>query len=262
VRRIACALALLVLLASAALAEPRRVESVGVAPVLKTGATASSPRAAALRAAVARAVESVALALDPALPKPPGGAVKDPTKIAAELASVLGSDPMDYASRYRILEDRGLRPALYAKETGAEKEYVVKVEVMVDADRVAERLRGAGYLASAPATGGSASLRLVLEGVTDYRAYDGVRRLLVERLGARSALPVEFEPGQAVLAVEGGPAAETLAASLQAAAPPELRVVPVAAAPDEVRVQVEYTPPTPPVTPAGPSPTAETAETD
>jgi hypothetical protein len=263
VKRSALALALLaaVLAAGAAsAADLRRLESVGVAPVLP-GKPSASPRTAAVRAAVARAVEAVALALDPAVPplkedKPP----KDPTAILPKLARALGEDPLEYANRYRILEDRGLRPAIFQRESGAEKEYVAVVEVQVDADRVAERLRAAGWLAAPGAAAGAATQRLVLEGVQDYRALDSVRKLLVEKLGARKALPVELSRGRAVLAVEGGPPASALAASLQKAAPPELHVTPVESDPEGVTVQVEWTPP--PVEPAASEPEAGASATD
>jgi hypothetical protein len=255
----ACALACAAL---ALAAEPRRVESVGIAPVKKDAPATSSPRSAALTAAVARAVETVALELEPSLPKTSGERAKDPTKIAPELAAALGSDPLDYATRYRLLKDRGLRPAIYGKETGAEKEYVVVVEVQVDAERVAERLRAAGYLAGTQPGASQAPLRLVLEGVTDYRAYASVRKLLVERLGVRSAQPVEFRRGETVLALEGAPAPETIGPSLQAAAPPELRVVPLEAGPDAVRLQLEWTPPPEATRPGAADPAAETPSED
>jgi hypothetical protein len=263
VRRALLAFACALLCAAAAFAaEPRKIQSVGIAPVKKNAPATASPRSAALTAAVARAVETVALELEPSLPKTSGEKSKDPTKIAPELAAALGSDPLDYAARYRLLQDRGLRAALFGKETGAEKEYVVVVEVQVDAERIAERLRAAGYLAGTPATASRAPLQLVLEGVTDYRAYASVRKLLVERLGVRSAQPVEFRRGEAVLALEGAPAPETIGPALQAAAPPELRVVPIEAGPDGVRLQLEWTPP-PEATPsAAAAPTAETPSED
>jgi hypothetical protein len=78
-----------------------------------------------------------------------------------------------------------------------------------------------------------------------------VRRLLVEKLGARRVLPVEFRRGEAVLSVEGGPPADSLAAALQAAAPPELRLVPVESDETGVTLVVEWTPPpSAPVEPA------------
>jgi hypothetical protein len=232
-------------------ADLRRVESVGIVPVPAGAAKSSAPREAAVRAGVARAVESVAVSLGPNVPAPAKPDEKkpppDPTAIAPELAGALGADPLDYAASYRIVEVRGLRKALYERQTGAADEYVVVVEVQVDAGRIAERLRTAGWLA-APA-GGSAALRVVLEGVTDYRAYESVRRLLVERGGARSAQPVEFSHDRAVLSVAGAPEPSALLAALQAAAPPELRLVPLENGPEGLTLLVEWTPPTPAPTP-------------
>lgn len=243
--------------ASAGAEDLRRLQSVGVAPVLPAKGESGSPRNAAVRAAVARAVESVALALEPKVPAAPDAPAKDPTALDPKLARALGDDPLDYATRYRILEDRGTRPAIFSRESGAEKEYVVVVEVQVDAARVGERLRAAGWLAAPATNAPSSTQRVVLEGLTDYRALDSVRRLLVERLGARKALPVELTRGRAVLAVDGGPAPATLAASLQAAAPPELHVEPVEAGDDgAITLRVEWIPP--PVEPAAPQPTPET----
>ncbi len=228
-------------------ADVRRIESVGVAPVAAGAAKTGAPRASAVRAAVARAVESVAISLGPSLPAPAEAAAKDPardpTSLAPELARALGDDALDYATSYRIVEDRGLRKALYERQTGAPDEYVVVVEVQVDAARVAERLRAAGWLA-AP-IGSSAPLRVVLEGVGDYRAYESVRRLLVERGGARSAEPVEFTRKRAVLAVAGAPEPDALLAALQAGAPPELRLVPLETGPEGLTLLVEWTPATP-----------------
>jgi hypothetical protein len=255
-RAAAAALAACLLLSAgpaALAADLRRVESVGVVPI--ASGSAKSPRNAAVRAGVARAVESVAVSLGPALPAPvptpaegaAAGAKPDPTALAPELASALGKDPLDYAASYRIVEDRGTRRSLYEKQSGAESEYVVVVEVQVDAGRIAERLRAAGWLA-APA-GSGAPLRLVLEGVRDYRAYASVRRLLVERGGARGVSPVEFSRGRAVLSVEGAPPPEALLASLQAAAPPELRMVALETGPEALTLLVEWVGAPPAATP-------------
>lgn len=233
-------------------ADLRRIESVGVVPVAAGAARTGAPRTAAVRAGVARAVESVALSLGPNVPTAPKASAKapapDPTALAPELARALGADPLDYAASYRIVEDRGLRKALYERQTGAGDEYVVVVEVQVDAGRVAERLRTAGWLA-AP-IGSSAPLRVVLEGVGDYRAYESVRRLLVERGGARSAQPVEFTRQRVILAVAGAPEPAALVAALQAGAPPELRLVPLETGPEGLTLLVEWTPAVPEPVPA------------
>lgn len=262
------AVALLVCLAGGSgAADLRRVQSVGVVPIGegapdKAPEKTATPRTLAVRAAVARAVESTAQSLGPSVPRAPADAAPaDPTAIAPQLAAALGTDPLDYATSYRVVEDRGRRAALFARETGATSEYVVLVEVQVDADRVADRLRAAGWLAP-KASGGGEHLRLVLEGVSDYRAYDAVRRLLVERAGARSAQPVEFARGRVVLAVEGAQPPQALTAALQAAAPPELRLAPVETTADGLTLLVEWTPQAPAATaPAPPPSEAPTAKT-
>ena len=264
-RRFALVLACAVLAASAASgADLRRVESTGTVPVTGNAATTSTSRTVAVRAAVARAVESVAQdlgAVVPPKPPPPAGKTEkppNPAAIAPELAKALGDDPLEYATRYRILEDKGLRSVRDAQPGEPEREYVVVVEVQVDAARVGERLRAAGWLASSGDASSDTTTELVLEGLNDYRALASVRRLLVEKLGARKVLPVEFRRGQAVLSVEGGPPAVNLAAALQAAAPPELRLVPVDGDADGVTLVVEWTPP-----PSAPvEPAAEGVETE
>jgi hypothetical protein len=262
VRLRALALVCVALAASAASgADLRRVEATGTVPVAGSAATTSTARTVAVRAAVARAVESVAQDLGADVPKPPPpagatdkpkpGKPRNPAAISPELAKALGDDPLEYATRYRILEDKGVRAVPEPQPGQPEREYVVIVEVQVDATRVGERLRAAGWLASAGDGRPDTTTELVLEGLNDYRALASVRRLLVEKLGARKVLPVEFRRGQAVLSVEGGPPAGNLAAALQAAAPPELRLVPVESDDQGVTLVVEWTPPpTAPVEPA------------
>jgi hypothetical protein len=265
VRRVALALVIACLAASAAVAaDLRRVEAMGAVPVDPKAAAKTQPRTLAVRAAVARAVEQVAQELAPDAPKPakePSTDAKaNPAAIAPELARALGTDPLDYATRYRILEDRGLRAVSSPEPGGAEKEYEVMVEVQVDATHVAERLRAAGWIASLADASKDAHVQLVLENVRDYRALASVRRLLVEKLGARRALPVEFRRGgEVVLAVEGGPSEAQLAAALQAAAPPELHLSPAASDHEGVALLVEWTPPAPAPTSAPADPDGEGA---
>jgi len=250
VRRPAAALLFAWLAAGAAgAADLRRVEATGVVPIDAKVSGKTAPRTLAVRAAVARAVEQVAQDLAPDAPKPakdaPADAKVDPAAIAPELARALGTDPLDYATRYRILEDRGLRAVSSPAPGGSEKEYAVVVEVQVDATHIAEKLRAAGLLASPASTANGARVLLVLENVRDYRALASVRRLLVEKLGARKALPVEFRRGgEVVLSVEGGPSEASLAAALQSAAPPELHLSPATSDHEgAVALLVEWTSP-------------------
>ncbi len=231
--------------AGGATAQEVREESVGVAPIT---ADTGVPRDAALRAAVRDAVVRAARRQLPDDFVPPGagrpGAGDEPSP-DEWLAGRLGDDPFAYATRFRILEDRGQRPALFANEAGVESEYVVVAEVTVDAGAVRERLETLGLLA---ARGGGAARRvtLVLEGLRDYRPLEVVRQTLLDDHGVRSALPVEFQRGRAVLAVDTDRDATRLVADLQRSAPEGLRVVAVQQSATEATLRVEWEPPAPP----------------
>jgi hypothetical protein len=245
---LAALLAAALLAGSAAAADLRRIESVGVVPIDPGNARRNAPRDGAVRAAVARGVEGVALEL---LPEGWERNVADseiaqttsaPGDVEPLLASALGGDPFDYATRFRILEDRGIRPALLSKDPAVESEYVVLVEVFVDAERVGERLRAAGWIA--PAGQDSEShVRLVLEGLDSFGAYDAVRRTLLDDPSVRSALPVELSAGRAVLEVDSGYDAESLGDALVARAGDGLRVVPVERNGQTLTLLVDYLPP-------------------
>ena len=130
------ALLALSLAATASARDIERVEVVGAVAVLP-GAATSSAREAAVRRALREAVNRTALALLAQLPVSEDGA-------GIELSGVLGADPLEYASRYQVIEDRGERPALFVTDPDAVSEYVVVVEVYLDLDRVRDRLRAAG----------------------------------------------------------------------------------------------------------------------
>ena len=69
--------------------------------------------------------------------------------------------------RYR----RGVRPALFVEDPDAATEYVVIVEVHVDADRVEKRLVDAGMLASGEPLAAAGRVRLEVLGLRRYQAY-------------------------------------------------------------------------------------------
>lgn len=171
--------------------ELRRVEAVGAVALGPDALHGTPPRDAARRAALAQAVRRVATDLLPSA---------HPLESDAVLAEVLGDDPLEFVARFRILEDRGERPALFV--SGAEREYVVRVEAFVAEDRVRSRLVRAGLLDRPSGDTRRVRLRVVLEDVPDYAAYAALRQLLLEQPGVRSALPVALEPGRAVLEVE------------------------------------------------------------
>ncbi len=198
-------------------AEVRPVEAVGAVPLDANAPSRVAPRDAALQRALQDAVRRVALDELPDF---------DPETGEEALAVALGKDPSEFATRYRIREDRGERPALFTDDPGVESEYVVLVEVHVDVDRVRERLMEAGLLLMPSGDSRRYRVRVVIEELEGYAAYRAVRTLL-EELGLRSVLPLEMERGRAVLEVDGDRSPNELMSSLLQAAPSNLRLEPL-----------------------------------
>jgi hypothetical protein len=117
-------------------------------------------------------------------------------------------------------------------------EYVVVVEAHIDADRVEKRLADAGLLMARSAGAPHRNLRLVVEDLESFAAYAALRETLIERVGVRSAVPVEMERGRAVLVVNtsGGP--WQLLEELLLAAPPELLITPVDTREDALTLRI------------------------
>ncbi|MDJ0852627.1 MAG: hypothetical protein QNK04_30015 [Myxococcota bacterium] len=217
------------LLAPPAGAEVRSVEAVGAVPLDPNDPPRRPPRDLAVQRALAEAVQRVALDELPEF---------DPVEGEVRLWAALGKDPLDYAQRFRILEDRGERPALFTEIPGVSTEYVVLVEVQVDAELVRRRLRDRGLLTPTE-WGARRPVRVVLEDVGTWASYRAVRTLL-EEVGARTALPVEMEQGRAVLDVEGDRTPDELVAALMRAAPPNLRLVPLGVDDETVRLRARF----------------------
>jgi hypothetical protein len=232
VRRL-CAVALFALAALPARgADLRATEAVGAVPLHADARPTSPPRDAAVRRALVEAVRRVALELLADL---------DPAEAEPRLAAALGDDPLPYVSRYRTLEDRGERPALFSDDPSARTEYVVVVEASVDADRVRERLAQSGLVTAPAGELRRHRVRLEVEGIEDYAAYRALRQALLEGVGVRSALPSELERGRAVLDVEADRAGEALLAALQRSAPAELTIVALEVGPERLRLRVQRT---------------------
>ncbi len=174
---------------------------VGAAPAGEDAAPGIPVRQAALQNAIAEGVERVALELLGARP----GQVALPADLAGRATA--------YALSYRLLEDRGERRALLVREPDVELEYVVLVEVEVDADRVQRRLRREGLLGQDG--GPSQRLRVEVSGVGSWPLYEAVQDALADASDAGVA-PLEFLPGRVVFEVEvrGGP--DALARALRA----------------------------------------------
>lgn len=196
-------------------AEVRRYQAVGVAPI-DPGARARAPRDLALEAALMDVVLRGARELVPDL---------DPIEDHELLVEVLGDEPQDYISHFRILEDRGRRPALFSERPEIESEYVVVVDARVDLDRVGARLAEAGLFIDR--SGGGRRVLLVLEDLQDFRSYALLKKTLIEGVGARAVVPVEFQRGRAVLEVDAGKDPADLLDELLRVAPPQLEIVPL-----------------------------------
>jgi len=226
-------------------AQEQKGQSVGVAPITKDD---PSPRDSALRAAVRTAVADAAAAMLPASfappARPPDQTDREPN---AWLADKLGADPFAYVTRFRIVEDRGRRPAMFSADKSVEFEYVVVAEVNVDLDAVRAKMEKLG-LAEHSARGPSREVTLVVEGLTSYKPLAVVRETLAHDRGVRSVRAVEFTPGRAVLAVDADQDASGLIAGLTRRAPEGLSVTMVDQTPARATVRVQWQPPAPPPT--------------
>ena len=217
--------------------EIRRVEAVGVVPLTPGRRAPVYVQEEAVQAALREAVSAVAR--DFLMEAEPAAAEE------IDLPEVLGQQMVPYTARFRILDDQGERPALFAEDPRVTSEYVVEVEVFVDADRVQQRLVEAGLVELDPALGFASVIELEVRSLSGYGAYEAVRTLLTEGLGARQALPRSFERGSAVLAVEleGYDAdASFLAEQLLELSTPELMVRPLELDHGRLVVHVDWSP--------------------
>lgn len=229
--RRAAALALAAgLLALPAAAEITTVEAVGVVPLRDDQPPRRPPREMAEEQALASAVRRVA---EDQLRS------YDPARDAERLDAALGKRPLDYVSAYRTLEDRGERAALFSEDPEVENEYVVLIEVKVEAGLLRERLGRSGLLAATQHGERRHRVRIVLEDVQTWASYRAVATLL-EDLGVQSAVPVEMVRGRAVMDVQGSRSPDALMAALVRAAPPNLRLVPLGIDTDTVRLRANF----------------------
>ncbi len=239
------------LAAAAPAAQEQKSQAVGVAPITKQDA---APRDSALRAAVRNAVTEAAMAMLPATFVAPAPAPDQPEREPnAWLAEKLGDDPFVYVTRFRIVEDRGRRPAMFSADRSVEYEYVVLAEVSLNADAIRAQMEKLG-LVERSARGPTQKILLVVEGLTSYKPLALVRETLAKDRGVRSVLPVEFTPGRAVLAVDSDRDAAALVDGLSQRAPEGLSIVRVEQDAGRATVRVQWQPPAPPPTAEKPVP--------
>jgi hypothetical protein len=220
---------LLAFFAGHASAQFRQMETVGAYPLSKGAKRSGSARDTAVKLALDEAVIKVAMDLVTGVKR---------SEAADFLPDALGDDPLDYISRFRIIEDRGERAAKYSRDPGVEFEYVVLVESHIDSSRIRRRLAKAGLLMTR--TQASAQQVLVIvEANHDFVAYAALRSALIDRLRVKSAVPVEMERGRAVLAVETSRSPRQLLQNLLRNAPPELVVTPMGTQAGSLTLQIE-----------------------
>ncbi len=220
-----------------------RVESVGVAPVRPDSA---SPRDAAVRKGLMEAVRETAADLlatrqvdgfDDETSDVEG--LQAEAEESAELQRMLGNDPLEYATRFQVVEDRGEGPRLFGSDLDVEMEYVVIVSVFVDRDRIRERLTRAGILLAPPGQEPQIRSRLILENLGEHWVYAEIRRVLLEELKMRAVIPREISPGRAVLELNAAQLPSEFLGSLQHAVADQMELVPLSVEDDEMRLRVE-----------------------
>jgi len=239
-----------------------RVESVGVASVESDSA---SPRDTAVRKALLDAVRLTAedllatRAVDGY-----GDGPGDPedlefeTARRAELQRILGDEPLEYATRFQVVEDRGEGPALFGSDPNVETEYVVIVSVFVDRDRIRERLARAGIALAPVGQVPQIRSRLILEDLGEYWVYAEIRRVLLEELKMHSAIPREFTPGRAILELTAEQYPSEFLGSLQRSLSDRMDLVPLSVEADEMRLRVEIFDRPPPGETVGEGPPIDT----
>jgi hypothetical protein len=199
---LALALAANLALAAPAAAVGKRVEAVGVAPAPPPGTEVDEPLR---RQAVANALEQAVLKEAGSLAGRPAGRELPP---GDPIRKALAGDPSRYTVRYRVLEDLGERPALFLAGE-AERELAVRVEVLVDSDRIAETLLAAGLMEEELPVRADGAVHLILEGPPSWKALQLLRAHLLAN-GATGITPEAFEAGRAVWAVAGPWSSEAL----------------------------------------------------
>lgn len=196
-----------------AAAELVRVEAIGSVALgagSKGGATARQQALeAGIREAIGRVGEELAVQ---------AGATAAPS----DVRGVLDPEWKRFAVAYRILEDRGEREPLLESNPGAQREYVVAVEVEVDRDRVRAQLVEAGIVARPGAPAGRRGLRIRFEGVDSYPLWTKLRTALAARGGAIEAR--EFSPGRIVAVLDTDESGDAVVARLAGALGPDFEV--------------------------------------
>lgn len=215
--------------------EPQHVQVVGNHPIRESERAKVNPRDEAIARALWEGVSRVALTLleDEGAADSLAGEAGDGGEAVApdrteRFREIFGTHILPYTRSFRIVEDRGERPVLFAEDPGVRSEYLVVVDVAVDVDRVRGALSRAGLLAmrdGAPAERHTVELELV--GIRRYPGLEEVIETLRRRLGVARVETLELSPARQLLRVEGPLGPEELAARLERLDSAELILEPV-----------------------------------
>ncbi len=274
VRALVGGLLVLAVAQSAARAEPQRVEVVGAYPIRESMRSKVNPRDEAIQKALWEGVSRVALELigeeggeeeaeatDATGAVPAAGAAEPDA--TARFRKVFGRQILPYTRSFRIVEDRGERPVLFADEPGVRSEYLVVVEVLVDVDRVTSELARAGLVArpSGPAVTQSVTLELV--GLDRYAGLVRVLETLRRELGVTRVETLEFAPDRQLLRIDGPYGPDEIAARLGRLESAELilEAVEVDREGRHLRVLAQWLPPAP-IEPPDPTDPSDPTEVD
>ena len=257
-RALALASVGVLLVASSVAADVRRLEAVGAVGVAQD--ETRDPRQRAIDAALREAVGQVAseLLVDAPLDEGSDGTHDDEAS-EPDIATLLGDDMLRYALRFRVVDDRGIGPAMFVEDPAVTSEYVVVVEVEVESDRVRDRLVEAGLLRGDDDSAAQPALRLEVRGLRAYPAYEDLRRVLERASGGDPGTPLLFERGRTVLEVHTSHSGSELVEALVREAPAHLRVEPLGVRNGNATIAVEWSAPPEParVRAEGPLPAVE-----
>ena len=202
--------------------QPQRVEVVGIYPIRDAQRGQLNPRDEAIQQALWEGVSRVALELigdergegrsvidGDEVARSGAAPTSDPTSdpVAPADASrrfreVLGREILPYTRSFRILEDRGERPVLFADEPGVRSEYLVVVEVLVDVARLSSELSRAGLLTTVGTDLSRQRITIELIGLERHAGLRRVLETLRTEIGAIRIETLEFSPARQLLSVE------------------------------------------------------------
>lgn len=246
----------MLLAAGAAAAEPHRIEVVGIYPIRDEVRGKLNPRDEAIQQALWEGVSRVALELigdddaaagaveEEQVPGAGanaanvGGAGGPKSDASARFREVLGREILPYTRSFRILEDRGERPVLFADEPGVRSEYLVVVEVLVDVARLRAELARAGMLEPSGAELTRQRITIELIGLEQHAGLRRVLETLRSEIGATRIETLEFSPARQLLSIETALGPQEVANRLAAVDAPDLILDPAPVEMGERRLRI------------------------